>query len=50
MKTTLEPEDIQGIAERVVELIRPVLSRQPDTGKAMKKEIIYGHRHLYNKE
>ena len=33
MKTTLDQEDIQAIAEKVVELIRPMLSKHHDTGK-----------------
>ena len=35
MKTTFEPEDIQGIAERVVELIRPVLLSQSKPSDAI---------------
>ena len=31
MKTTLETTDIEQIAERVVELIKPMLSRHQDT-------------------
>lgn len=31
MKTTLETTDIEQIAEKVVELIKPMLSRQQDT-------------------
>jgi len=33
MKTTLEQEDIQAIAEKVVEMIRPMLSGKQDTMK-----------------
>ena len=33
MKIDLEPSDIEQIAQKVVEMIRPMLSRYQDTGK-----------------
>jgi len=42
MKTELEPSDVQAIAEKVVELIRPCLSN----GKQEEREIIFDKRQL----
>ena len=41
MKTTLEPEDIQAIAEKVVDMIRPMLSsREPRNDVIMDKKSL----------
>ncbi|MCX5806594.1 MAG: hypothetical protein NT010_11095 [Proteobacteria bacterium] len=38
MKTILEPEDIQAIAEKVIELIRPLLSQNKPSESIMDKK------------
>jgi len=43
MKIELEDKDIEQIAQKVVEMLKPMLSVHQDVEKAMKIETIYGH-------
>lgn len=43
MKTELEPQDIEAIAKRVVELLKPILS---NNGKNLSEDIIFNKEGL----